>query len=550
MKSGSSVANRKLITVAFAVSALLGLAAEAVAAGVVQRTVLTKPTFVVKGRGWGHGVGLSQYGAYGLARRGTSYDRILAHYYPGTTLGPAPVSKVRVLIAEGRKSLTISSEGLFRVRDGDGKLHVLAPGSYTFGGGLSIKVKGEPKPKRLPGPLLFSAGASAFSAGTSPLSLGRPYRGQIQVISEGAKLHAINVVDLEAYLYGVVPSEVPTEWPAEALKAQAVVARSYALSGRKTGAAFDLYADTRSQMYLGIREEERPTNDAVDATAGKVLLYRGEVARTYYHSTSGGKTAAIADAWPGSPPLPYLVSVPDPGDALSPHHQWGPFVFAAKKLAAAVKARGKLLDVTVTPNSSGRAHTVTARTTLGQWTALGNDVRRALGLRSTWFNIGTLALAHPAKPAVFGSRLGLSGVARGIGAVTLEERPAGGSWRELRTVSGSNFTTPVRPEVTTYYRLTAGDARSGVVRVIVAPFVRLSLAPAGTAAWGVVRPLVPGAKVEIQRLAGPRWRTVARTSVDAKGKFDVEAVLDPGSYRARVVPGRGLVPGTSAPVDL
>jgi stage II sporulation protein D len=533
----------KPIVVLVAASALLGFAAEAVAGAVSQRTALTKPTFVIKGRGWGHGVGLSQYGAYGLARRGIAYDRILAHYYPGTTLGPAPVSKVRVLLADGRKSLTISSESLFRVRDGAGKLHVLAPGSYAFGPGLSIKVKGKPKPKRLEGPLLFSPGVF-------PLSLRRPYRGQIQVISEAGKLRAINVVRLEAYLYGVVPSEVPTDWPAEALKAQAVVARSYALSSRKTGAAFDLYPDTRSQVYRGVPEEEQPTTDAVNATAGKVLLYDGQVARTYYHSTSGGRTAAIADAWPGSRPLPYLVSVPDPEDALSPHHQWGPFVFAAKKIAAAVKARGTLLDVKTTPNPSGRVQTVTALTNLGEWTALGTHVRRALGLRSTWFSIGTLALARPEEPAVFGAGFGLSGVARGIDGVTLEERPAGASWRALRSVSGSSFTTPVRPQVTTYYRLTAGDARSGVVRVTVAPYVQLVPAPSGKALWGVVRPLLAGARVEIQRLGGPSWRTVARASVNGKGKFEVAPQLEPGSYRARVAPGRGLVAGTSAVVEL
>jgi stage II sporulation protein D len=545
------VASRNLIVFVLAVSALLGLAAEAVSGAVKQqRLPLTQPTFVIKGRGWGHGVGLSQYGAYGLARRGTSYDRILAHYYPGTTLGPAPVSRVRVLLADGRKSLTISSKTLFRVRDGSGALHVLAPGSYTFGAGLTLRVKDEPKPKRLPGPLLFSAGASQFTAVTSPLSLGRPYRGQIQVIAEAGKLRAINVVDLEAYLYGVVPSEVPTHWPAEALKAQAVVARSYALSSRKTGAAFDLYADTRSQMYLGIQEEERPTNDAVDATAGKVLLYQGEVARTYYHSTSGGRTAAIADAWPGSKPVPYLVSVPDPGDALSPHHEWGPFAFAAKKIAKAVKARGKLLEVTVTPNPSGRVHSVTALTNLGQWTALGTDVRQALGLRSTWFNIGTLALAHPPKAAVFGSKFGLKGVARGLGKVTLEERPAGGSWRALRSVSGSDFTTPVRPQVTTYYRLTAGDARSGVIRVVVAPHVRLVAAAGGTELRGSVRPAVPGARVAIQRLGPVTWKTVARATLDAQGKFRVERLLPSGRYRARVAPGRGLAPGTSTAIDL
>jgi stage II sporulation protein D len=530
---------RKVIVSLFAVSALLGAGAATAAVD----PVLTKPTFVIKGRGWGHGVGLSQYGAYGLARAGTAFDQILAHYYPGTTLGPAPVTSVRVLLAEGRKSLKISSQSQFRVRDAAGTLHVLPAGSYTFGPGLSIKVKGATKPQPLQGPLLFSPGAF-------PLNLARPYRGQIQVVSDRGKLQAINVVGLEAYLYGVVPSEVPTHWPAEALKAQAVVARSYALSSRKIGGAFDLYSDTRSQVYLGVQEEEQPTNAAVDATAGEVLLYRGQVARTYYHSTSGGRTAAIADAWPGSKPVPYLISVPDPQDALSPHHQWGPFAFAAKKIATALKARGTLLDVTTTANASGRVQSVTALTTTGQWTALGTDVRRALDLRSTWFNIGTLALAQPTKAAVFGVKLGLAGVARGLGKVTLEERPAGGSWRAVRSVSGPNFTTPVRPQVTTYYRLTVGDARSGVVRVGVAPRVRLVTAVAGTELRGVVRPLVPGARVEIQRLGGVSWSTVARTTVNEEGRFEVAQLLEPGTYRARVSPGRGLVPGTSAEIGL
>jgi stage II sporulation protein D len=531
---------RKLIAALLAVSALLGAGS---ASGAVDPVALTRPTFVIKGRGWGHGVGLSQYGAYGLARAGTGFDQILAHYYPGTTLGPAPVTSVRVLLAEGRKSLKISSQSQFRVRDGAGTLHILPAGSYTFGPGLSIKVKGATKPQPLVGPLLFSPGPL-------PISLGRLYRGQIQVVSAGGKLQAINVIGLEAYLYGVVPSEVPTHWPAEALKAQAVVARSYALASRKIGAAFDLYSDTRSQVYLGVQEEEQPTNAAVDATAGEVLLYRGQVARTYYHSTSGGRTAAIADAWPGSKPVPYLVSVPDPQDALSPHHQWGPFVFAAKKIATALKARGTLLDVTTIPNASGRVQTVTAVTTTGQWTALGTDVRRALDLRSTWFNIGTLALAQPAKAAVFGGKLGLAGVARGLGKVTLEERPAGGSWRALRSVSGPNFITSVRPRVTTYYRLTLGDARSGVVRVGVAPQVRLFSDVAGTQLHGVVRPLVPGARVEIQRLGGVKWSTVARTTVNEEGKFEAVLFLEPGTYRARVSPGRGLVPGTSAEIGL
>ena len=532
--------HRKLIGI---LATGLALLAAGQVSGAVDPKALTKPTFVIKGRGWGHGVGLSQYGAYGLARQGAAYTKILSHYYRETTLGPAPVTKVRVLLAEGRKSLTLSSPSQFRVRDGAGELHILPAGSYTFGPGLALKLKGAQQAQPLKGPLLFVPGAF-------PLNLGRPYRGQIQVISEGGSLQAINLVGLEAYLYGVVPSEVPTDWPTEALKAQAVVARSYALSSRRTGAAFDLFSDTRSQVYLGVQEEEAPTNEAVDATAGKVLLYRGQVARTYYHSTSGGRTAAIGDAWPGSRPVPYLVSVPDPEDALSPHHQWGPFVFAGKTIASAVKARGKLLDVTTTPNPSGRVQTVTALTDLGQWSADGTRVREALGLRSTWFNIGALALARPVKPAVFGSKFGLAGVARGLGKVSLEERPAGGTWRRLRSVSGSSFTAPVRPQVTTYYRLVAGDARSGVVRVGVTPRVRMASAAGGMELRGVVRPLVPGARVEIQRLGGVSWSTVERTTVNEEGKFVLAVFLEPGSYRARVSPGRGLVPGTSATLEL
>jgi hypothetical protein len=249
--------------------------------------------------------------------------------------------------------------------------------------------------------------------------------------------------------------------------------------------------------------------------------------------------------------VPYLVSVADPQDSLSPHHQWGPYVFAAKKIAAALKARGTLLDITTLANPSGRVHSVTARTTLGSFTALGTDVRRALGLRSTWFNIGTLALAHPGRPAVFGGKYALNGVAKGLGKVTLEERTAAGPWKRLRTLIArvdGTFAAGVRPKVTSFYRLTAGDARSGVVRVAVAPHVRLAARAAGTEVHGSVRPLVPGARVEIQRL-GASWSTVARAMVNEEGKFELPLLLEPGSYRARVSPGRGLVAGTSAVLE-
>ena len=100
-------------------------------------------------------------------------------------------------------------------------------------------------------------------------------------------MRIVNHVGLEAYLFGVVPGEMPFYWLPEALKVQAVAARSYALAVRKTGSDFDLYPDVRSQVYSGISGERAATTAAVQATAGQVVLYRGRIATTYFFSTSG-----------------------------------------------------------------------------------------------------------------------------------------------------------------------------------------------------------------------------------------------------------------------
>jgi stage II sporulation protein D len=508
---------------------------------VAQQPALVAPTFAITGRGWGHGVGMSQYGALGFALRGVSYSRILAHYYRGTALGPAPVRRVRVLVADGRGRLTVRSAAPFRVLDGEGRTHALAAGSHAFGPGLSLKVDIAEQPRRVPGPLLFSPGAQ-------PLALERPYRGQLHVSVVAGKLRAINVVGLEQYLYGVVPSEVPYSWPAEALKAQAVAARSYALSHLQ-GATFDLYDDTRSQVYLGIPHEKASTNAAVDATAGEVVLYGGRVAKTFFFSTSGGRTMSAADAWGEA--VPYLVSVPDPYDSLSPYHDWGPFPFTAARLARVLRVPGKLVDVTTTKNRSGRAEAVVATGTLGEVTVPSADVRRVLSLRSTWFDVGTLAFERPARASalVYGSQTTLSGVARGLPAVVLEERRAGTTaWSavgSVRPAADGRFAVAVKPTVTTRYRLTSGKMAGAGLRIAVAPLVRFYPARAATSLRGLVRPVLPDAAVEIQRDVGSGWRLAARAKVDQRGDFQAALRLTPGSYRARVVAGRGFVPGTS-----
>jgi stage II sporulation protein D len=510
-------------------------------AGRAQESPLLAPTFAITGHGWGHGVGMSQYGALGFALRGTTYDRILAHYYRGTALGPAPVRRVRVLLADGRSSLTIRSPVPFQVVDGTGKSHGLAAGRHTFGPGLSLRVDIAQQAQPLPGPLLFSPGSQ-------PLELGRAYRGQLHVSVVSGRLRAINVVGLEQYLYGVVPSEVPSTWPAEALKAQAVAARSYALSHLQAG-AFDLYDDVRSQVYLGIPHEKPSTNAAVDATAGRVLLYAGRVAKTFFFSTSGGRTMSAADAW--GEVVPYLVSVPDPHDALSPYHDWGPFAYTATRLRRALKVPGELVDVRTTRNRSGRAATVVATGTAGEATVSAADARQALGLRSTWFEIGVLAFSRPASaaPIVYGSQTALAGVARGLPAVVLEERRAGASaWSavgSIRAARDGRFAVAVKPVVTTRYRLTSGTVAGAPIRVPVSSLVRFYPVRSSTSLRGLVRPVLPNASIQIQRQAGTAWRAVATARVNERGDFEAAIRLTPGSYRARAVSGRGFVPGVS-----
>jgi stage II sporulation protein D len=503
------------------------------------------PTFVLTGRGWGHGVGMSQWGALGFAQRGYGYEQILAHYYRGTTLGRAPVARVRVLLVGARKTLTVSSEGPLRVRDAAGELYELEPGRYRLGPGLRLPV-GEDEPRALAPPIVFTPELA-------PLALdGKPYRGLLEIGVEKMKLHAINSVGLEAYLYGVVPDEMPHTWPAEALKAQAVVARSYALASRRTG-TFDLYDDVRSQVYNGMDAEEAPATEAVAATAGQVVTYEGKVATTYFFSTSGGRTADVADVWSGNP-VPYLVSVPDPYDTASPHHRWGPVTFATARLRKALDVQGRLLDIRTTLNHSGRVAAVVAVGTEGESSVPAGEVRRRLGLRSTWFRVGALALDAQPKPVVYGSRASVTGLARGLPAVTLERRFAPGApWEQPVPVTpgaDGRFALAVEPLASTEYRLASGTVRGTPVRLAVAPLVRLAAPTDGAALRGTVKPLLPGAVAVLQRLDGAAWREVARAPIDAAGGFEARLQLTPGTYRARVAPGRGFAPGVSPVLDV
>ena len=277
------------------------------------------------------------------------------------------------------------------------------------------------------------------------------------------------------------------------------------------------------------------------------MLYKGELADTFFFSSSGGRTANVQDVWPSSGPIPYLVSVADPYDTLSPYHDWGPLRFTPAVLGRRLGAPGRLIDVKADTAASGRVRTLTVIGTNGERTISGSVARAALGLRSTWFTIGMLNLTPPAASVVFGSQARLAGLARGVGKVTLESRPYGGQWNPLAplTSRGGQVAATLSPKVSTDYRLSTGEIRSGVVRLSVAPLVRIAVSSDRLSVSGLVRPLLPNAAVQVQRLAGSTWTTVARTTIGADGTFTGDVELAPGTYRARVVAGKGFAIGLS-----
>ncbi len=174
------------------------------------------------------------------------------------------------------------------------------------------------------------SGVVQFSGGP----LNGSYRGDMFFIQREAGFLLVNQLPVEEYLYGVVPSEMPASWPAEALKAQAVAARTYAvkqiLSGNAASRGFDVWPDERSQVYLGMRVENPDTNAAVDSTRGQILLYDGKVIDALFHSSSGGFTENSEDMWQN--PVPYLRGKPDPYDKNDRHYNWQ-VTFTADQLA-------------------------------------------------------------------------------------------------------------------------------------------------------------------------------------------------------------------------
>jgi len=339
-------------------------------------------SWLVKGHGFGHGVGMSQYGAYGYAKHGKDYRFILGHYYSGTSIGQVDgVRIVRVLL-----DISGGDVGFSGATSACGQALDPSRSYEAHRSGSSVKLRSSA------GAPLADCGRKLRAAGHGRIAIAGigTYRGALEVVptdSDAGALNAINALPVDQYVKGVIPNESPPSWPAAALEAQAVAARSFALSVNVGGNGFGLYNDTRSQVYNGLESETASTDAAADATRGQVLMYGGKIAETYFSACSGGHTESVQNVFFG-PAIPYLVGVPDPYDYYCPLHDWT-LKFSGSEISSKLGSYldGSLKKVVVTQRgASPRIVWAKLYGTGGVTKARGDQLEAALGTYSDWMS--------------------------------------------------------------------------------------------------------------------------------------------------------------------
>jgi SpoIID/LytB domain protein len=337
-------------------------------------------SWVVRGHGFGHGVGMSQYGAYGYAKHGKGYRFILRHYYRGTKLGTlrrARVVRVLVGVVGGDVGFSRATRACGRRLDRGGEYEAHRVGSRV-------------RLRSSSGRRLADCGSRLRATGAGRIEIAGigVYRGALEVVptdSDVGSLNAVNAVPVDQYVKGVIANESPASWPQAALRAQAVAARSYALAVQVSGNGFDLYDDTSSQVYEGVKSETAATDRAADATRGEVVVYRDQIAETYFSACSGGHTESVQNVFFGAA-VPYLVGVPDPYDSYCPLHRWK-LKFSGAEISARLGGYldGRLKRVRILKRGAS-PRIVRARLygTGGTSTIRGDRLASALGGYDTW----------------------------------------------------------------------------------------------------------------------------------------------------------------------
>jgi stage II sporulation protein D len=304
------------------------------------------------------------------------------------SLHAAKGETVRVLMMSGVRQIRVESTSLLEVRDADGKdiLNRYQSAIIEIGEGMIT----------LNGAQLSRNGLLIMTAKSDMLSVnGAPYRGNLKIQKRAAGgMDVINILDVDAYLYGVVPKEMSPQWHPEALKAQAIAARTYALyqKGKNKNRDYDVIASTTSQVYGGAGAEMKESNQAVDETRGMVILYNGQLALTYFHANSGGMTEDAKRVWNAD--IPYLRAVQDEYSIKAPNSSWT-LSLSTDTIRYALNDKGfeigsieRLVPVDVSP--SGRIQKIKIFHGGGESVVKGTDFRIKIDpvlIKSTLFTI-------------------------------------------------------------------------------------------------------------------------------------------------------------------
>jgi stage II sporulation protein D len=452
--------------------------------------------FFIRGGGFGHGIGMSQYGSYGYAQHGANYVWILGHYFQHTKIGKTnPNQTVRVLLG------THSAAFAGATRVGNKKLDPSVTYSVRANADGTLALINQ-KGKKVG---VFTAPLVATGPGPLALAGVGTYHGSFVFTPNGSGgVQTVNYVDLEDYVRGVVSWEMPSSWAPEALKVQAVAARTYAITTSAGGGSFDVYPDTRSQMYGGVAAETASTNTAVDATRGQVVTYQGVPVVTYFSSSSGGYTESIQNVWAGSTPEPWLVGVRDPydGAAGNPNYHWSfnlSLNQAAAKLGHLVK--GQLLGIQVVKHGvSPRILLADIVGTKGKTRVTGQQLQSAFGLQTTYAAFTTISTDAGAPAATHGRR---------------------------------------------HRKADRRAQQAGAQAVLALPqLVRDLVAGAVPGLHGTVLPAPSGATINVQEQGSHGWQTVAHTTVGAHGSYGLQ-LPGPGTYRVQY----GQFTGPAVPVS-
>ncbi len=388
-------------------------------------------TYRFDGGGYGHGIGMSQWGSKGMSEIGYSAAQILMHYYQGTSVVPVALRpSIRVGLLQGVGQMTIRSAGAI---SGDGHLEIQwSTGTRNVLPGEVWQIKAEGDQWRLykNGAVETDTFGGALRVAFAPLNsllkideTGNRYRrGFLDLVHRSGSATFDAVIELssyEDYLYGL--GEVPSSWPITALQAQAIAARTYALEkairlgDRRSGCNCTVYSSTADQAYVGYEKEAGSMGarwvSAVDGTGGQAVTLDGAPVQAYYHSSSGGHTENNEFVWGGSA-ISYLRGVPDTADAATgnSNFKWS-ITYSAEQLSTILNSSpatsvGSVIELAIVPpvGVSGRVGSVINSDqggvrivgTGGTKRVSGSTLRTVLGFKSSLFSVfKTMTMSHP-----------------------------------------------------------------------------------------------------------------------------------------------------------